>query len=68
VEHQGEYLRQAAMPSDMGMNAHMQMMERRRLATWWCHFVNALLGFWVLSAPFVFGYTNISANDLDLPA
>ena len=55
------------MPSDMGMDAHMQMMERRHLATLWCHFVNVLLGFWVLSAPFIFGYLNIAPTDLDLP-
>lgn len=54
------------MPSDMGMDAHMQLMERRRLATLWCHFANALLGLWVVSAPFIFGYTNISTSDLDL--
>jgi len=33
MEHQGEYLRQSAMSSDMGMDAHMQMMERRHIAT-----------------------------------
>lgn len=66
MEHQGEYLRQSAMPSDMGMEAHMQMMERRHLATLWCHFANALLGCWLLSAPFIFGYSNISSSDLDL--
>ena len=66
MEHQGEYLRQSAMPSDMGMEAHMQMMERRHLATLWCHFANALLGCWLLSAPFIFGYSNLSSSDLDL--
>jgi len=67
MEHQGEYLRQGATSSDMGMDAHMQMMERRHLATLWCHFVNVLLGFWVLSAPFIFGYMNVAPGDLDLP-
>nr|WP_298111392.1 vitamin K epoxide reductase family protein [uncultured Pseudomonas sp.] len=67
MENQAEYLRKDAMPADMGMEQHMQMMERRRDATRWCHFVNIALGFWVLSAPFVFGYLTIVAGDLDLP-
>ncbi|TYP66305.1 vitamin K epoxide reductase family protein [Stutzerimonas stutzeri] len=66
MEHQGEYLRQGAMKSDQSMDEHMQAMEHRHLATLWCHFLNALLGFWVMSAPFVFGYLNIAPDDLDL--
>lgn len=66
MEHQAEYLRQGAMHADQSMNEHMQVMERRHLSTLWCHFLNALLGFWVMSAPFVFGYLNIAPTDLDL--
>lgn len=66
MEHQAEYLRQSAMRSNMGMEEHMKMMERRHLATLWCHFANALLGFWLLSSPFIFGYANFSSTDLDL--
>jgi len=67
MEHQAEYLRKDAMPSDMGMDEHMRMMERRREATRWCHFVNLALGIWVLGAPFIFGYLTIAPTDLDLP-
>ncbi len=67
MENQGKYLRQGAMQSDQSMDEHMQMMERRHLATLWCHLLNALLGFWVISAPFTFGYLNIAPDALDLP-
>ncbi len=67
MERQGEYMREGGMSSDMGMDEHMHMMERRRLSTLWCHFANAGLGFWLLSAPFIFGYLTISPTDLDLP-
>ncbi|KKN97510.1 hypothetical protein LCGC14_0156290 [marine sediment metagenome] len=66
MEHQGEYMRKAGMDTDMGMDDHMQMMERRRTATLWCHFANMLLGCWLISSPFIFGYTNLSVSDLDL--
>ena len=67
MEHQGEYLRQGGMSSDMDMDTHMQMMERRHGATLWCHLVNVLLGLWILSAPFIFGYMNVAPGDFDLP-
>jgi hypothetical protein len=66
MEHQGEYLRQGAMPADMSMDEHMQMMARRHLATLWCHFLNIILGLWLISAPFVFGYLNVGPDDYDL--
>lgn len=66
MEHQGSYMRQGHMESDMSMDEHMQMMERRRIATLWCHFANVVLGLWVLSAPFIYGYLSISESDLDL--
>lgn len=66
MEQQGEYLREGAMDSDMGMEEHMQMMERRRVATLWCHFANIILGLWVVTAPFIFGYLDIGPNDFDL--
>ncbi|MGX4726279.1 vitamin K epoxide reductase family protein [Pseudomonas corrugata] len=66
MENQGEYERQGAMHSDQSMDEHMQLMEHRHLATMWCHFLNALLGFWLISAPFVFGYLTIAPDDLDL--
>lgn len=66
MEHQGEYMREGGMTSDMGMDEHMEMMERRRLATLWCHLVNLGLGFWLLSSPFILGYFAIAPNDLDL--
>ncbi len=66
MERQGEYMREGRMSSDMGMDEHMHMMERRRLSTLWCHFANMLLGFWLLTAPFIFGYLTIAPTDLDL--
>lgn len=66
MEYRGEYLREAAMNDDMDMDAHMQMMEKRRVATLWCHFANLALGIWTMAAPFTFGYLNVSATDLDL--
>lgn len=66
MENQGEYMRQAKMTSDMSMDDHMQMMEQRRIATLWCHFVNMILGAWVISSPFVHGYLIFDLNDLDL--
>lgn len=66
MEHRGEYMRQGNMPSDMSMDEHMQMMEHRRIATLWCHFLNMILGLWILSGPFIFGYLTIDAADLDL--
>ncbi len=67
MDRQGEYLREGGMTSNMGMEEHMKMMERRRLSTLWCHLANAGLGFWLLSAPFIFGYLTIAPTDLDLP-
>lgn len=67
MEHQGEYMREGAMPADTGMDEHMEMMERRRIATLWCHFANLMLGVWLLSSPFIFGYFAIEPGDLDLP-
>lgn len=66
MKHQAEYMRQGAMPSDMSMDEHMQMMERRHIATLWCHFANMILGTWLISAPFIFGYLAIEPGDLDL--
>jgi hypothetical protein len=66
MERQSGYQRESAMPGDMGMEAHGRMMEARRLSTLWCHLVNAALGVWVLSSPFIFGYLNFQTSDLDL--
>ncbi len=66
MKHQAEYMREGAMQADMGMEAHMKMMERRRIATLWCHFANIVLGLWVVTAPFIFGYLDIGPNDFDL--
>ncbi|WP_256663779.1 vitamin K epoxide reductase family protein [Pseudomonas sp. gcc21] len=66
MEHQSEYLRQTAMSGDQSMPEHMQMMERRRLATLWCHFANMILGVWLASSPFIFGYLSIQPDDFDL--
>lgn len=66
MEQQAEYMREGGMAADMGMEEHMQMMERRRLATLWCHLVNILLGAWVLSSPVIYGYLNIAPEALDL--
>jgi hypothetical protein len=49
------------------MEEHMRMMERRRIATLWCHFANIILGLWVVTAPFIFGYLDIGPNDFNLP-
>ncbi|MGQ9424328.1 vitamin K epoxide reductase family protein [Gilvimarinus sp. F26214L] len=67
MENRGEYLRQGDMKAGMSMDEHMMMMEKRRLATLWCHFANAALGLWLLSAPFIFGYFTIEPSDFDLP-
>lgn len=53
------------MASDM--DEHMQMMEQRRSNTLWCHFANLILGAWLLSAPFIFGYLDVGPADFDLP-
>lgn len=66
MEKQAEYMREGSMPKDMGMEEHMQMMERRRSATLWCHLVNIILGVWVLNSPFIYGYLNFSPEALDL--
>lgn len=66
MEHQAEYLRQSAMPGDMDMDAHMRMMERRRIATLWCHFTNMMLGLWLITAPFIFGYLEVRPEAFDL--
>ncbi|NIC04737.1 vitamin K epoxide reductase family protein [Halomonas sp. DX6] len=50
----------------MGMKEHMQMMEQRRIATLWCHFANIILGLWLVTTPFTFGYLDIGPNDFDL--
>lgn len=67
MDKQAEYLRQSGMSSRMGMDEHMQMMERRHTATLWCHFTSLGLGFWVLCSPFMFGYLSIAPTDFDLP-
>lgn len=67
MEHQAEYLRQGAMPGDMSMDEHMRMMERRHIATLWCHWLNMALGVWLLAAPFTLGYFALSPQELDLP-
>lgn len=66
MEHQAEYMRQGGMTADMSMDEHMAMMERRRVATLWCHLANVLLGVWVMANPLMFGYLTIAPNDLDL--
>lgn len=66
MEKQGEYMRHAEMTTEMSMDDHMQMMEKRRIATLWCHFVNIILGVWVISSPFIHGYLIFDLNDLDL--
>ena len=66
MENQGEYQRKGGMTTNMNMEDHMQMMERRRIATLWCHYVNMILGFWLLSSPFISGYQIIAPEDLDL--
>jgi uncharacterized membrane protein len=66
MENQGEYMRHGNMTSHMSMDEHMQMMERRRVATLWCHLVNIGLGLWVLSNPFMSGYLILETGDLDL--
>lgn len=66
MEHQASYMREGAMTADMSMDEHMQMMEKHRLSTLWCHFVNIILGVWVLSSPFIYGYMNFTAEALDL--
>lgn len=66
MEHQAHYLRKDAMAGDQGMDAHMRLMQQRRIATLWCHFANIGLGFWLLAQPFILGYSNIGPDDLDL--
>ncbi|MEX1058322.1 MAG: hypothetical protein WED11_11355, partial [Natronospirillum sp.] len=66
MDHQSDYRREGGMRSDMSMDEHMQMMERRRLSTLWCHLANIGLGLWLLGAPFIFGYFTIAPTDLDL--
>jgi hypothetical protein len=61
MEHQAEYLRQGGMPSDMSMDEHMRMMERRHLATLWCHYANTMLGLWLITAPWVLGGAGTAA-------
>lgn len=67
MEHQANYLREGGMTNDMDMDEHMKMMERHRMSTLWCHMVNIILGVWILSSPFIFGYLNFSPDALDLP-
>lgn len=66
MEHQADYMREGGMHADMSMDEHMKMMEKRRISTLWCHFVNMILGVWMLSSPFIFGYLNFDINALDL--
>lgn len=66
MEHQASYMREGGMTADMDMDEHMEMMENRRLSTLWCHLLNVVLGVWVFSSPFVFGYLNFDVTALDL--
>lgn len=66
MEHQASYMREGGMTADMEMDEHMEMMENRRLSTLWCHLLNIILGVWVFSSPFIFGYLNFDATALDL--
>lgn len=42
--------------NDQAMQEHMRMMEQMRLQKLWVHFANILLGCWLISSPFTFGY------------
>jgi hypothetical protein len=43
-----------------------QMLREMHQSMLWCHFLNMMLGMWLLSSPFVLGYLNFDATALDL--
>lgn len=55
----------AAMPSSIGVKGHdeQQMLINEHLSTLWPHFVNLMLGLWLITAPFAFGYLSAHTPD-----
>jgi hypothetical protein len=45
---------------------HASMMVGMHRSMLWCHFLNMMLGAWLLSSPFVLGYLNLDLAALDL--
>jgi uncharacterized membrane protein len=56
----------AAHDRMMGGMDHGDMMHAEHQRTLWCHFTNMMLGAWLLTAPFVFGYLNVEREAYDL--
>lgn len=40
------------------MQEHAEMMARHRMMTRWVHFANLVLGVWLMTSPFTFGYVD----------
>ena len=71
--HDHAMMKQDSMPEGMDMKRHseQQMRVNSHVSILWPHYVNLLLGLWLITGPFAFGYLNEytpDANQLRLMA
>lgn len=65
--HDHAMMKQEPMSEGMGMKGHgeQQMQVNDHLSILWPHFVNLLLGLWLITGPFAFGYLNNYTPDVN---
>ncbi len=56
-------MQHGAMPMDTGSHDDQKMLVDEHLSTLWPHFVNLMLGLWLITGPFALGYLSTHAPD-----
>lgn len=62
-EAQHSHMQHGAMSMDMGSHDDQKMLVDEHLSTLWPHFVNLMLGLWLITGPFALGYLSTHTPD-----